>query len=231
MPVRYVVASDRPWNCGLADRLTARCSREFVAIGSEVELTKEALDEINPRYVFFPHWSRRIPKAVWDAYECVVFHMTDLPYGRGGSPLQNLITRGHEGTVISALRCTEGLDAGPIYLKRPLSLVGSAEEIFLRADRIIEEMIVDIQRDEPSPSEQVGEPEVFRRRRPEDGDLSALEGLDSWYDGIRMLDAAGYPPAHINVGRIRLEFSNVARRVGHLEALVRIRIVNKEEPV
>ncbi len=26
-------------------------------------------------------------------FECVCFHMTDVPYGRGGSPLQNLIIR------------------------------------------------------------------------------------------------------------------------------------------
>ena len=29
--------------------------------------------------------------------------MTDLPYGRGGSPLQNLIIRGFESTKISAI--------------------------------------------------------------------------------------------------------------------------------
>ena len=56
--------------------------------------------------------------------------MTDLPFGRGGSPLQNLITRGISKTKISALRCNEEIDAGPIYLKRPLSLHGSAEEIY-----------------------------------------------------------------------------------------------------
>ena len=44
--------------------------------------------------------------------------MTDLPYGRGGSPLQNLIINGHKETMMSALRCVQELDAGPIYLKK-----------------------------------------------------------------------------------------------------------------
>ncbi len=56
--------------------------------------------------------------------------MTDLPYGRGGSPLQNLIQRGHTSTMLTALRCGAGLDTGDVYLKQPLSLHGSAEEIF-----------------------------------------------------------------------------------------------------
>ena len=34
-----------------------------------------------------------------------------------------------------------GLDAGDVYLKKPLSFHGSAEEIFFRADDLIEQMI------------------------------------------------------------------------------------------
>lgn len=73
-----------------------------------------------------------------------MFHMTDLPYGRGGSPLQNLIVRGHKEIMISALRVEKGLDAGDIYMKKPLSLEGTAEEIFIRANDIIEDMIEEL---------------------------------------------------------------------------------------
>ena len=58
--------------------------------------------------------------------------MTDLPYGRGGSPLQNLIIRGHRDTQLTALKCEENVDEGPVYAKTPLSLSGSAEEILAR---------------------------------------------------------------------------------------------------
>ena len=224
MRVCYVIASDRPWNASLAERLTKACAHEFIQIRSADELTAENLSRLQPRYVFFAHWSARIPQAVWEAFECVIFHMTDLPFGRGGSPLQNLIARGHQETVITALRCVEALDTGPVYLKRPLSLLGSAEEIFIRADSVIEQMIREIQREEPSPVPQSGEPVVFRRRRPEDGDLSVVEDIERWYDWIRMLDAEGYPPAFLDIGGFRLEFRNVARRAGHLDAMVKIRI-------
>lgn len=44
--------------------------------------------------------------------------MTDLPYGRGGSPLQNLIVRNHYKTKISEIRVKKEIDSGPIYLKK-----------------------------------------------------------------------------------------------------------------
>jgi len=56
--------------------------------------------------------------------------MTDLPLGRGGSPLQNLIERGIEKTKISALKVEDGVDTGDIFIKEPLNLKGTAEEIF-----------------------------------------------------------------------------------------------------
>ena len=50
--------------------------------------------------------------------------------------MQNLIAQGHRETVITALKMDNQLDAGSIYMKRPLSLEGLAEEIFIRASHI-----------------------------------------------------------------------------------------------
>jgi methionyl-tRNA formyltransferase len=44
--------------------------------------------------------------------------MTDLPFGRGGSPLQNLISRKIYNTKLSAIRVVKELDAGPVFLKK-----------------------------------------------------------------------------------------------------------------
>lgn len=186
-------------------------------------LTPAALEAFGPRYVFFPHWSWKIPPAVYDAFECVVFHMTDLPFGRGGSPLQNLIVRGIEETRLSALRCVAELDAGPIYLKRPLSLHGTAEEILMRAAGVMQEMIATIVRDQPQPQPQSGEPVHFKRRGPDDGNIAALTSADAAYDYIRMLDADGYPRAFLETEHLRLDFSRATRRPDGVIADVLIR--------
>lgn len=207
----YVIATSRPWNGTLANRLHERTGHTFHLITHKEELTLERLQKIEPRYVFFPHWSFIVPEEVFNAYECVIFHMTDLPYGRGGSPLQNLIQHGHKETKISALRCVQDMDAGPIYLKRPLCLEGAASEIFLRAAGIIEEMIEEVVCKEPTPIPQEGDPVFFQRRKPEESDLSQapVNNLNDFFDFIRMLDAEGYPRAFLDVHDHRIELSRV----------------------
>ncbi|EOB3231414.1 hypothetical protein ACIJAO_001415 [Campylobacter upsaliensis] len=56
----------------------------FYFIDKREDLTLKNLAKIKPRYIFFPHWSFIIPKEIYEKYECVVFHMSDLPFGRGG---------------------------------------------------------------------------------------------------------------------------------------------------
>jgi methionyl-tRNA formyltransferase len=220
----FVIASSKPWNKNLPENLHAATGQRFQLISNPAEITFEHLKELSPRYVFFPHWSHRIPADVYQNFECVIFHMTDLPFGRGGSPLQNLITRCIYETQVSALKCKEEVDAGPIYLKRPLSLHGTAEEIYLRASDIVENMIVEIIKTNPKPLEQVGEPTFFKRRRPEQGNLLDAKSLDQAFDLIRMLDVDGYPNAFINVGNLRLEFTRASRKAESVIADVRIKL-------
>jgi methionyl-tRNA formyltransferase len=121
----------------------------------------------------------------------------------------------------------EELDAGPIYLKKPLSLDGSAGEIYLRAARIIEDMIVEILTTRPTPQPQVGEPTIFKRRRPEESNLSAARSLEEAFDMIRMLDAEGYPHAFLDAGRFRLEFTRASQKADEIAADVRIRLADR----
>jgi methionyl-tRNA formyltransferase len=222
-----VIATSKPWNQALPEKLHISTGQRFHLISNPADLTLTRLTELRPRYIFFPHWSHRIPADVFKNYECVIFHMTDLPFGRGGSPLQNLIASGICETQITALRCVEELDAGPIYLKRPLSLHGSAEEIYLRASGVVEQMIVEIVKTNPQPLEQTGEPTFFKRRTPAQGNLLDAASLDQAFDLIRMLDADGYPNAFINAGSLRLEFTRASRKTGSLIADVRITLQDK----
>lgn len=225
----YVLATSRPWNEGMAERLAARTGCDFVLMTSKEELTVERLTSIHPEIIFFPHWSYRIDAGIFGRFPSVIFHMTDLPFGRGGSPLQNLIARGIYETKISALRCVEEMDGGPIYLKKPLSLHGSAEEIFLRASRITEEMIVEILEKNLKPVAQTGEPTFFKRRRPEESNLASASSLDQLFDMIRMLDAEGYPNAFLEVGDFRLEFTRAARKQDQVVADVRITLAKEKK--
>src|SRR5690606_29153499 len=122
------------------------------------------------------------PKEIFEKYECIVFHMTDLPYGRGGSPLQNLIDLGHTETRISAIRVEKGIDTGPVYLKMNLDLQGTAKEIFERTAGIIEKMIYVIIENKVQPVQQKGEVVHFKRRNPQQSSINELNSLKKIYD-------------------------------------------------
>jgi methionyl-tRNA formyltransferase len=215
----FALASHTPWGRSLFDRVQAKSSDRWLFVSAPDVLAAE-LDAACPRLVFFPHWSHIIPESVWKRHECVIFHMTDLPYGRGGSPLQNLIIRGHSDTVISAIRCVAEIDAGPVFMKRPLSLRGSAHEIFSRAMAVIEGMIDELVSSLPEPHQQEGEVVRFTRRTPQMSRIDGSLSLDAIYNQIRMLDADGYPRAFTDIEGLRLEFDNAVRTTAGVEARV-----------
>ena len=197
-------------NSNLIHSEIEKLSKELLGaaiVNSKEDLTYKKLSELKPDYIFFLHWSYIISNDVFENFNCILFHMTDLPFGRGGSPLQNLILLGKEETLISAIKVEKGVDSGPVFLKKKLSLAGTSEEIFLRAGRIMFSMIKEILTNPQEPVAQVGEATIFKRRKPEESNVEAIEDLHVLYDYIRMLDAEGYPNAFVETRFFKLEFS------------------------
>jgi methionyl-tRNA formyltransferase len=202
---------------------------EWLLITKKEEFSIEKIKLFNPRYIFFPHWSWIIPKEIYENFECIVFHMTDLPFGRGGSPLQNLISRGIYKTKISAIKVVKELDAGDIYCKESLDISdGSANQIFQNISNIIyNKMIPYIINNKPIPKKQKGEIIEFKRRTSEQSDISKLKDINLIYDYIRMLNGEGYPEAFINTNYLNLKFYNAKKINNKIIANVEI-IINQE---
>ena len=222
MTKTYIVAGHKPWNRQHFDQIIRNYNGQWHFISKKEELDPELLRSLSPRYVFFLHWSHIVPDEIVENYECVCFHMTDVPYGRGGSPLQNLIVRGCKETKVTALRMTKELDAGPVYMKLPLSLEGTAEDIYINAGYLCAEMIDTIIEQEPEPIEQTGEVVIFERRKPKESEIIKPDSLEKIYDMIRMLDAEGYPKAFIEKDGFRYEFNRAVMCSEFIEASVKI---------
>ena len=216
------MAGCRPWTKKVFKERISKFPGEWFLVEDPQKLTPQAVGRLAPCRLFFLHWSWKIPSSILRRYECVGFHMTDLPFGRGGSPLQNLIARGIRQTRMTAFRMNGQIDAGPIYLKENLSLKGSAEEIYLRASRKAAAMIREMIRRSICPVSQRGRVIEFIRRRPGESRIACLSTLARLYDFIRMLDATGYPRAFLEAQGFRFEFSEAMACQGHLEAKVRI---------
>ena len=225
--MKIIIATIKSWNIDNAKALMDKYGKEhdFLLLTEKDDLSVDKVSEYNPDFIFFPHWSYFIPEEIFGRWQCVVFHMTDLPFGRGGSPLQNLIVRGIKETCVSAIKVTKEMDAGPIYMKSPMGLEGSATEIFVRSSNIIfNEMIPEFLNKKLTPLPQEGEVVEFKRRKKEDGEIKANFDIETIYDYIRMLDAEGYPNAFIPFGDFCLEFSEASMgEDGCVEAKVRIR--------
>ena len=228
LPKRYLVAGCKPWHRRVFDDVLSKLAGEWHYVGEREQLSLASVRSLSPRYIFFLHWSWKVAEKILGEVECVCFHMTDVPYGRGGSPLQNLIIRGCRNTKLTALRMTSEFDAGPVYLKRDLSLEGGAEEIYLRASTVSADMIKQIVQDGMQPSPQTGEPVNFKRRKPEESRIAKLDTLEQLHDFIRMLDAEGYPRAFLSHAGYRFEFSRSALYDGRIVADVHITVEPKE---
>jgi methionyl-tRNA formyltransferase len=217
-----IVAGSKPWNRKVFDEIITKYPGRWHFLGLPEELTLEAMRQLSPRYVFFLHWSWKVPQEIIDAYECICFHMTDVPYGRGGSPLQNLIARGQRRTKLAALRMTQDFDAGPVYLKEDLCLEGNAEEIYIRASYLSARMVRSIIAEHIEPLPQTGEVVVWKRRKPHESEVPAQISLCQLFDFIRMLDAQDYPKAFIEGKGFRFEFRRAALYDGRIVADVTI---------
>lgn len=210
----YIVATVKPWNIRVFKQTISKYPGRWVLVTDHKKLDLTMVKKIRPRFIFFPHWSWMVPEPILRECECVCFHETDLPYGRGGSPIQNLIVRGHSSTVISAIRMEAGLDTGPVYMKKKIRLSGSAQEIFERNAFVVARMIRTMISKPLSPKPQRGAAVVFKRRRPEQSDMAQLKDTSpaKVYDFVRMLDAETYPHAFLETANMRLEFTNARRK-------------------
>lgn len=231
--MRIVIATIKSWNIENANKLMELYKNQWKikVITSKADLTKSLLDEFKPDYIFFPHWSWLVPEDIFKTYECIGFHLGDLPYGRGGSPLQNHIIRKIYNTKITAFRIEEGIDRGRIYLKRDFYLgVGRAEELFIKMSEIIFfDMIPFIINFRPKPYEQVGESYMFQRRTEQQSDLLSanINDIQDFYDFVRMLDAEGYPKAYIKLGKLKIEFSEAVLYSNNVVGRFRVMLEDK----
>ncbi len=224
----YIIASNKEWHRTSFETLKEEYEGDWYWVSTPDELLEAVREIESPRYIFFLHWSHHVPESVWAQHECVCFHMTDLPYGRGGSPLQNLILRGHKETVLTAFRMVEAMDAGPVYAKRGLSLSGTAEQIYRRAGELSTDIIQSMIAEQPEPVDQTGEVVVFKRRTPEESEIPDGASPEILYDFIRMLDADGYPHAFSRSGQYILRYTDAELHEGELKASVVISLTGSE---
>lgn len=227
----FVVVTVKRWNIEAYKKVLPELNSfgDWTLITDREDLTTVLLERVKPKIIFFLHWSWLVPKDIYTKYNCVVFHPADLPNGRGGSVIQHFIYGGIYHTKVSALKVAQGIDTGDIYLKRDLCLNGSCEEIYMRlANIIFSDMIPKILSANITPTPQEGNMTLYKRRTPDMSKIDTFISLLQLHDFIRMLDADTYPPAFLEIGNFRMEFTRSALRTGYIQADVTIKEIRKK---
>ena len=203
--MNYIFCAYRDWSLELYD-LISKKYKNFFLIKSPKQLTKNKVKKINPKFIFFPDWSWKVPDYIFQNYHCICFHESDLPKFRGGSPIQNQIIRNISKTKTTAFLMNEKVDGGPIIMKKNLSLEGNLRSILERMKKNDLEIINEIMKGNFKPKPQRGKGSFYKRRKPEDSQLNSLNHSKKYlYNFIRMLEDP-YPNAFLKVNGNKIIF-------------------------
>tara|TARA_Y100000591_G_C21671504_1_gene613174 strand:- start:76 stop:744 length:669 start_codon:yes stop_codon:yes gene_type:complete len=214
----YIIITKKIW-----DKSNFKNLSKKIKVFQKIE--KYKINKINPKIIFFIHWSKLIPKNIYENYTCIQFHLADLPKGRGGSPIQNQILINIKKTQISAFRVEKELDSGPICAKQNFFLNGNLESILkkmeIKSINIVKKLI---KKKKIIFKKQIGKPTFFKRRKPEESEIniSKIKTINKMYDFLRMLDAPDYPSAFIKLKEFKITFNDIKKKHNIIKAKVKI---------
>ena len=127
----------------------------------------------------------------------LVIHASDLPQGRGWSPMIWDVLAGADQICVSLLNAEDEVDSGAIWQKRRFSLDGTELLAELNAKLFeIELELMDwalVSCDQTQPEPQTGEPTFYPKRTPEAQEIDPLVPLADSFDLIRIADPERFP--------------------------------------
>lgn len=194
-PRRVAIVVDTP---GWFDRHAAMLRDRLEAMGENARLLRDcALVEAGD-IAFYLSCTRLTPKAVLDrAFANVVVHASDLPRGRGFSPMVWQVLDGCSIIPVTMIEPLLEADAGPILMRDAIHLHGhelNPEIRDLLGQKVVEMCLALLTRPAlPEGEAQSGTASHYRRRVPEDSRLDPHRSLADQFDLLRVVDNERYP--------------------------------------
>jgi UDP-2,4-diacetamido-2,4,6-trideoxy-beta-L-altropyranose hydrolase len=168
--------------------------------GYSVKIAHEILEEEHADICVLLGFEELIsPEQILQFKSVVVVHESDLPRGRGWSPMTWRILNGEQSMILTLFQAAEKVDRGVIYGTREVALNGVEMLIELREIQIsqslklISEFVEDFPNSLIKARAQVGEPTYFPRRTKIDSHCNSDSTLDSIFDLLRVSDSRRYP--------------------------------------
>lgn len=194
-PARINIVVDTPgWYDEFAEQLAVR----LTDVGHTAAVFRN-YDEVPAGDIaFYLSCVRITPPAVlarnnWN----FVVHASDLPKGRGFSPLVWQVLEGAKEIPVTMISMAEEVDAGDIVVQTRIHLAGHELNTELRnlLGQAIEDLCVSVvvSPTPPTPRPQHGTASWYRRRRPADSELDPDLSIATQFDHLRVVDNERYP--------------------------------------
>lgn len=142
-------------------------------------------------FLFLVSCTQFIDRWIRGRYRHVlVIHESDLPNGRGWSPVAWQILEGRDRITVSLIEAADSIDTGDIWLQEDVYLPSHAlaDEISARLwaakKRLIEKAMFQPQ----FPRKQVGEASYYHRRTPQDSELDPHKTIAEQFNLIRICE-------------------------------------------
>lgn len=132
----------------------------------------------------------------------LVVHESDLPKGKGWSPVTWQILEGKSRIPVTLFEAVDDVDAGPVYAQGHMELDGTEllSEIKHQQGAITIELILEFVKKYPNVirKEQEGQETYYSRRRPEDSELKIDQSILDQFNILRVCDNERYPAYFIH---------------------------------
>lgn len=127
----------------------------------------------------------------------IVIHASDLPKGKGWSPMPWQIIEGKNEIALSLFEAAEKVDSGMIYLKDKVVFEGNEliDELREKMAAKMNEMAVNYVEhyDTIIGEEQIGEETFYQKRTPRHSELDIHKSLFEQFNLLRTVDNNSYP--------------------------------------
>lgn len=192
MLVQLLVDNPNSWVLPYAERLKIK----LISFGYEVYLIHKHNEVISGDILVLLSCERKFNGLNLNKHNLVV-HESDLPLGKGWSPVTWQILEGKNDITVSLFEAVEDIDGGPIYLQKKISLNGLElinEIKHLQGEvtiDLITDFIININR--IVGREQIGESSFYPRRGEKDSELDINKTILEQFNLLRVCDNERYP--------------------------------------
>jgi methionyl-tRNA formyltransferase len=188
-----LVNNPQGWVRPLAQRFVATLSGLYRACYVE-----QTSDVPEGDVAFFLGCSKMVPAEILRRNRLnLVVHGSDLPRGRGFSPIPWQVLEGQHRIPIVLFEAKEDLDSGPIYFRDVIDLDGTEllDEIHRKTWDKTEVLITRFleARGSVSPASQEGGSTYYPKRTRKDDELDPNQTLAAQFDHLRIVDNDRYP--------------------------------------